>query len=257
MDSRLVSLAAVTSSFSLLWPVSVVLQNASIVDTFWSLGFLTQVAIYHYHKDSEEGFFPRKLLVLNLNALWAIRLSLYLAWRNHGLGEDWRYVQIRRGIGPKFWLLSLVYIFLFQSVLNYIIGVPLYYSQTAKSSWTVTDLIGLIVFCFGFIFETVADFQLASFKANPDNKGKLLRSGLWALSRHPNYFGESAVWWGLYLLSCADGAWYSGFSPAIMTYLLLKVSGVPFLEKSFKKTKPNFENYVKTTNAFVPWFPSH
>eukprot|EP00462_Mataza_sp_D1_P011432 CAMPEP_0175168038 /NCGR_PEP_ID=MMETSP0087-20121206/28719_1 /TAXON_ID=136419 /ORGANISM="Unknown Unknown, Strain D1" /LENGTH=226 /DNA_ID=CAMNT_0016458081 /DNA_START=229 /DNA_END=910 /DNA_ORIENTATION=+ len=193
-------------------------------------------------------------------------LAVYLAWRNHGIGEDYRYAAMRRRMGPKFAFVSLFQTFLLQAGLNFLIGQSLYSSQLPPSGYpnqaeqssdlTTLDHLGTAVWAAGFFFETVGDIQLAAFKSNPENKGKLMNTGLWKYTRHPNYFGNSAMFWGYYLISCAvKGGWKSVFSPGLMTYMLMKVSGVALLERGLSKRKPGFAEYVKSTSSFVPWFP--
>ena len=164
---------------------------------------------------------PRIFLVLFLVSLWAIRLCVYLTWRNWGPHEDHRYVAIRQNNGPHFWIKSIYIIFGLQAVLAWIISMPLFGAIESKVLLTRLDVLGGIVFTLGFVWETIGDWQLSIFKANPNNKGKVLDTGLWRYSRHPNYFGECCVWWGLYLIASAGGAWWTIIGPILMTLLLL------------------------------------
>ncbi len=197
---------------------------------------------------------PRMFLVLFLVSLWAIRLCIYLTWRNWGPHEDHRYVAIRKNNEPHFWFKSIYIIFGLQAVLAWIISMPLFAAIESKALLTRLDVLGGILFTLGFVWETIGDWQLSMFKANLSNKGKVLSTGLWRYSRHPNYFGECCIWWGFYLIAAAGGAWWTIAGPILMTLLLLKVSGVALLEKDISERRPAYINYIKNTNALFPWF---
>jgi steroid 5-alpha reductase family enzyme len=145
-------------------------------------------------------------------------------------------------------------VFLLQGVLLWLIGAPLLVAQTTDV-WTVFDYLGIILWAIGLTFEAVGDYQLAQFKKNPDNKGKILDSGLWKYTRHPNYFGDAVLWWGLFCFAASAGGWWTIFSPVLMTFLLMKVSGVALLEKTLVETKPQYKDYVNRTSAFFPNIP--
>eukprot|EP01126_Amoeba_proteus_P029342 TRINITY_DN2894_c0_g1_i10.p1 TRINITY_DN2894_c0_g1~~TRINITY_DN2894_c0_g1_i10.p1 ORF type:complete len:259 (-),score=37.34 TRINITY_DN2894_c0_g1_i10:109-885(-) len=251
-SSRLQALTALLSSSTLLWVLSLLKRDASLVDSFWSLGFLLQTYIYRKQESKEKSFDGRKNLILSLVAIWAIKLSAYITWRNSGVGEDYRYTLMRKSWGNKFWIISLFQTFYLQSVLNWIIGQPLLDAQSSKKKFNGFDVLGTILWVIGFLFETIGDYQLARFKSNPANKGRLMTSGLWSLTRHPNYFGNASMFWGFYCFSLAAGKWKTIFGPILMNYLLVKVSGVAMLERGLAKTKPGFEAYVKSTPSFVP-----
>eukprot|EP01098_Paradermamoeba_levis_P016813 TRINITY_DN9312_c0_g1_i1.p1 TRINITY_DN9312_c0_g1~~TRINITY_DN9312_c0_g1_i1.p1 ORF type:complete len:340 (+),score=78.98 TRINITY_DN9312_c0_g1_i1:49-1068(+) len=248
--------------FSSVWGFSVFIRDVSIIDSFWSLGYLVAAIVYYYHPETQNGSPERKKLILTLMGLWGVRLSAYLTWRNHGIGEDYRYVGLRKMIGDQYWWKSYFYTFLPQWFLCWFISHPLLSAQKRGLPFgTKSDLIGSLVWLVGFFFETVSDFQLATFKSNPANKGKLLTEGLWKFSRHPNYFGNATMFWGIYIisLSCKKGLLdilKDIHSPLLMNYLLLRVSGVALLEKSLKKRKPEYADYISRTNAFLPFFPS-
>jgi steroid 5-alpha reductase family enzyme len=239
----------------LLWLVSLALKNSSIVDIFWGSGFVifTWVAF----QLTPEGFLPRKLLLSILVTLWGLRLSLHILVRNWGKPEDFRYQKWRQEAGESWWWRSFFKVFLLQGILLLVIAAPLLAAQssTRPARLTWLDGLGVLVWLVGFFFEAVGDWQLVRFKANPANKGKLLTSGVWRYSRHPNYFGDATQWWGYYLLTLAAGGWWTILSPILMTGLLLRVSGVALLEKTLKETKPGYEEYVATTSEFIPWFP--
>ena len=238
---------------TLLWLLGVYLKNASIVDPFWGTGFVVLAWFYFSQTDGNNG---RKLLIAILATLWGLRLSLYLLWRNHGKGEDPRYQKFRQNYGPeRYWWFSFFQVFLLQGVLMLLISTPLLGAQIRGGGINWLDGLATAVFIIGFIFEAGGDFQLARFKANPANKGKLLTTGLWRYTRHPNYFGDSAVWWGFGLFSLAAGSIWPTFGAVMMTILIIRVSGVALLEKNLKQSKPGYEAYVNNTNAFFPWFP--
>lgn len=240
---------------TLLWLLSLALKDASIVDIFWGAGFV--ITGWVYFSLTPDGFLPRRLLLMGIATLWGLRLSGYIARRNIGKGEDFRYRKWREEAGASWWWRSFFKVFLLQGVLMWLISAPLLAAQITpgRESFSALDWVGVLVWAIGFFFEAAGDAQLAAFKKDPANKGKLLTSGVWRYTRHPNYFGDAAQWWGFYLLALANGGWWTLFSPLLMTYFLRNVSGVTLLEKTLKNTKPGYEEYVHTTNAFFPWFP--
>lgn len=247
--------AAMVGVMTILWLVSVWRGDASIVDPFWGTGFILLAFFYAFLTD---GPVPRRWLILILVTAWGLRLSLYLLWRNWGQGEDYRYRQFRQNAGPeRYWWVSFFQVFLLQGTLLWLVSAPLLGALTTPGypelRWL--DYLGLGVWIIGFIFEAGADWQLARFKADPRNQGKLLTDGLWRYTRHPNYFGDAAVWWGFGLISLSAGAPWAALGALLMTFLLLRVSGVALLERSLKKKKPGYEAYSRRTSAFFPWPP--
>ena len=238
---------------TLLWLLSLALKNASIVDIFWGIGFV--IVTWLAFVLAPQGYLPRKQLVAALVTIWGLRLALHIGVRNWGKPEDFRYAKWREENGTRWWWFSFIQVFLLQGILMWIISTPLIATQTSGFPVILTplDYIGVLLWLIGMIFESIGDLQLMSFKADPANKGKLLTTGLWKFSRHPNYFGEAALWWGYYLIALVSGFWWTIFSPVLMTYLLFKVSGVAMLERTMK-LKPGYEDYMKKTNAFFPWF---
>jgi steroid 5-alpha reductase family enzyme len=241
----------------LLWIASLVLQNASIIDIFWGAGFV--ITAWSYFLFAPPGQVERQVLVLLLVSVWGLRLSLHIFRRNHGRGEDFRYVAWRKQHGARWWWLSFFQVFLLQGFLLWVISIPLLAAQFGAVGGGLTwlDGLGSLVWGIGFFFEAAGDRQMERFKADPANRGKLFSAGLWRYSRHPNYFGDAAQWWGYYLLALAAGGWWTVYSPLIMTLLLLRVSGVTLLEKTLVETKPGYREYVASTSAFFPWFPRH
>jgi steroid 5-alpha reductase family enzyme len=234
------------------WILSLVRQNVTHVDSMWSL-FLALAAITYAVLFNEIN--QRMFLVLFLVSIWALRLCIYLTWRNWNPHEDHRYAAIRKNNQPHFWLKSIYIVFGLQAILAWIVSMPLFGAVTTNSILNGWDLVGALLFSVGFVWETLADWQLTIFKANADNKGKVLSAGLWHFCRHPNYFGECCVWWGFYLIAVGAGAWWTLAGPVLMTLLLLKVSGVSLLEKDITERRPAYSQYIKNTSTFFPWFP--
>jgi steroid 5-alpha reductase family enzyme len=251
----LTGLLAIFVMMTVLWLISLIVKDSSIVDIFWGFGFV--VAAVTYFLITPDGFQTRKVLITALTAIWGLRLTLHIGYRNIGKGEDFRYVNWRNQFGARWWWLSYVRVFLLQGVIMWIVSIPLLAAQwnATPDSLTFADYIAVVVWAIGFVFEAGGDWQLMRFKRNPANKGKLLSSGFWRYTRHPNYFGDAAQWWGLWLVALAAGGWWTVFSPAIMTFLLVRVSGVAMLEKSLAETKPQYREYIKNTPAFFPWLP--
>ncbi len=240
---------------TLLWIVSIKIKNVSIVDPFWGLGFVL-VAIHYYF--SAEGNPLRMKLVLTLVGIWGLRLFAYLLWRNWNKEEDYRYQQFRQDYGAeRYWWFSFFQVFLLQGFLLWLISAPLlaamYYGQ--NTTLNVFDYSAVILWIIGFVFEAGGDYQLAKFKSDPKNKGKLLTSGLWKYTRHPNYFGDATVWWAYALFSVAVSSYIPLLSAILMSWLIVRISGVAMLERTLKHTKPEYKAYIEQTNAFFPWFP--
>ena len=237
---------------TVLWVISLRLKDASIVDPFWGPGFAI-VAMTYYLVD---GRYPnRGTLVLGLVTLWAARLGYHLYARNRREGEDPRYTAMRKARGKQFPLISLFTIFWFQAFLLWVISLPILASMASQTSLGVFDCLGTIVFLVGLTIESVADNQLARFRAALANRGHVLDTGLWRYSRHPNYFGEVVLWWGIYLLAVSAGAYWAIVGPALITFLLLRFSGVPLLEDRLRASRPGYSEYINRTSSFVPWPP--
>ena len=239
---------------SLTWMVSLFKADVSIVDSLWSLIFLALCTSYFL---SSEFTTPRGTVVLVLVTLWALRLSAYITWRNWGKPEDARYQAIRRKHAPNFALKSLWLVFLLQGALAWIISLPLLAAIAGSRPLSLLDAVAAVLVLSGTLFESIADAQLAAFKARPGTRGQVMDKGLWRYTRHPNYFGECCVWWGFYLFAVATGGWWSIISPLLMTVLLLRVSGVALLEKDITERRPGYRNYIQRTNAFFPGLPRH
>lgn len=249
--------AVIFALMLVLWLVSLLLRNSSIVDIFWGFGFVLSAWVYYYL--TPDGFIIRKLLIAGLATIWGLRLTIHVLTRNWGKPEDFRYQKWRNESGKVWWIKSLFQVFILQGFLMWIISTPLLAAQYSNlpASLTLFDYLAVIIWIIGFYFETVGDLQLTKFRSNPANKGKILNTGVWHYTRHPNYFGDSAQWWGYYLFALAAGGWWTIFSPIIMTLFLVKVSGVALLEKTMKDTKPGYREYMENTSAFIPWIPKN
>ncbi len=251
----------------LTWLLSVAKRNVAIVDSLWSLMFLLVALTYAWVAPSWEaptagapgdaqspvlGLVLRRELVVMLVAVWALRLAVYITARNWGHPEDFRYQAIRRRNDPGFTFKSLYLVFGLQALLAWLISLPLLGAILGVRPLGLLDAAGVALWLVGFVFEAGGDWQLAQFKKDPANRGKVMDRGFWRLTRHPNYFGDFCVWWGFYLIAAGAGAWWSLPGPLLMSVLLLKVSGVALLEKSIGKRRPGYEEYVRRTNAFFP-----
>ncbi|MBD3403783.1 DUF1295 domain-containing protein [candidate division GN15 bacterium] len=239
---------------TLVWIVSVIKVDTSIVDIFWGLGFVVLAVFYFWQTD---GAVTRSTLIATLVVIWGLRLSIYIAVRNHGTGEDPRYAKWREQAGKSWWLRSFFTVFLLQGALMWIISLPLLTAQyyNRPEHITALDIIGVVLWLAGFLFEAVGDWQLYRFKQDPANKGKVFDQGLWRYTRHPNYFGEFLIWWGYFAISVAAGPVYVAISPILMSVLVMKVSGVTLLENSLSDSKSGYREYQRRTNAFFPWAP--
>lgn len=247
------TLAITAGAMVLLWIVSLVVRDASIADVFWGVGF---VIVAWTAFLLAPGDAPRRVLVCSLTTLWGVRLAAFLAIRNLGHGEDRRYRAMREHHGARFPLVSLVTVFLLQAVLLWTISLPVQAVQLSPASpWHALDAIGVATFSIGFAIEAVADAQLLRWKRDPAHARSVMDRGLWAWSRHPNYFGEMLVWWGIGAVAVAAGAFWSLVGPLTITMLLVKVSGVPLLEKTIAERRPGYREYVERTSALVPWPP--
>ena len=247
----LTGLAILLAFMSVLWIASVLLTNASIVDPFWGLSFV--IIVWFYFARTPDGDAVRKSLLAALVTLWGLRLSLYLLWRNWGHGEDFRYQAFRRKYGPdRYWWISFFQTFMLQGVLVWIISSALLGAQVRGGGLNILDYLGVVIWIAGIIFEAGSDFQLARFKGDPDNQGKLLQTGFWRYTRHPNYFGDAACWWGFGLMSIAAGSYLAALGAVVMTVLIIRVSGVALLEKSLNRDKPGYDAYARRTSAFIP-----
>jgi steroid 5-alpha reductase family enzyme len=251
-----IALVAALGMMTLVWVASLVKRDVSIIDIFWGLGFVLTGWIYFL---ATEVHATRGFLVVGLVTLWGLRLSLHILWRSRGKGEDYRYREMRERNPKTFPVRSLFTVFWLQALLLWAISTPLYQAQRhpEPASLPPLDVLGIALFVLGFVFEAGGDWQLARFKRDPANQGKVMDRGFWRYTRHPNYFGDAVVWWGFFCFAVASpGGWWTVYSPILMTLLLMRVSGVTLLEKRLEQTKPAYRDYAERTNAFFPWFPA-
>jgi steroid 5-alpha reductase family enzyme len=234
------------------WSVSVPLHNVSIVDSLWSLKFLAVGATW---AAASPAGGPRRPLVLVLLAVWALRLAIHITWRNRGHGEDRRYEAIRRNNEPGFAWKSLYIVFGLQALLAWIIALPLVPALSSAAPLGALDALAALAWLTGLACEAGGDWQLARFKADPANAGRVMDRGLWRYTRHPNYFGDFCVWWGFGLFGLAAGGWWGLVGPLLMSVMLLRVSGVTLLEKDIAERRPAYADYIRRTNAFFPGRP--
>ncbi len=244
------------------WLLSLPLRNVAIVDSIWSLMFLAAGVTYvvlspHWDvatavEQAAPGPPQRRALLLVLLAVWALRLAVYITARNWGHGEDRRYQAIRRRNEPHFAVKSLYLVFLLQALLAWVISLPLLGAALGARPLGWLDYAGVALWVLGFLFEAGGDWQLSRFKADPANQGKVMDRGFWRWTRHPNYFGDFAIWWGFYLIALSAGAWWAIIGPVVMSTLLMRVSGVTLLEKDIGKRRPGYAEYIRRTNSFFP-----
>ena len=233
------------------WLVSLIKRDVSIVDPLWPMVFVAVAwSVWLWGDGASSG---RDGLMLVMVSAWGLRLGAHLTARKWGEPEDFRYQSLRRRL-PPFWLWSLLVVFILQGLLAVVVSLPVQevLGDPGPSQLGWLDWIGAAVWAVGFGFEAVSDEQLRRFKADPANRGRVMDRGLWRYSRHPNYFGDCVVWWGIYLVAAAAGAWWTIAGPLVMTFLLLRVSGVALLERNIGKRRPGYADYAARTSAFIP-----
>jgi steroid 5-alpha reductase family enzyme len=255
LDVFMVNLLAAAGLMGLGWVFSLVKKNVTIADSLWGLGFVLIAWLTFFQA---EGFPTRKILLTGLVTLWGLRLFSHMFTRNLNKPEDPRYGEWRKKHGKSFWIISLFKVFLVQALFQWLISLGVQYGQISKtpSHLTVLDVAGLVIWLAGFVIETLADRQLKRFLADSTNKGKIMNRKLWKYSRHPNYFGESLMWWGIFImvLSTPWGVW-TIVSPILITYTLLKLTGVTLMEETQFAGNPQYRQYIRQTSSFIPWFP--
>jgi steroid 5-alpha reductase family enzyme len=244
---------AVFIYMSCIFVIALFKKDNSIVDVAWGIGFILVALLTLF---LETGFTWRHILVTVFICIWGMRLAVYVYVRNKGRGEDFRYARWRKEWGKIFVLRSFLQIFLLQGILLLIISYPvMLVNRSATKALSVWDVAGAGIWLTGFFFEAVGDYQLSRFKKAPQNKGKIMTRGLWSFTRHPNYFGEATLWWGIFLIAIsAKNGWTALISPVLITFLLLRVSGVAMLEKKYVGNQA-FLDYTRRTSPFFPWIP--
>jgi steroid 5-alpha reductase family enzyme len=246
---------AVAATMLALWIVATLISDVSIVDIAW--GLLFAIGAWTAHLASGDADGAVGVLLLVLVSLWGLRLATHIGRRNLGHGEDPRYAAMRRRFGSSFAVRSLFTVFLLQGALALIIGWPVIEGASRDSGPIgALAILGALVWAVGLFFEAVGDWQLDRFKADPASKGKVMDRGLWRYTRHPNYFGDSCLWFGMWIVALDAGVTpLTVVSPIVMTFFLLRVSGVAMLEKSIGKRRPGYDEYIERTSAFFPLRP--
>ncbi|MGD8369692.1 MAG: DUF1295 domain-containing protein [Desulfobacterales bacterium] len=237
------------------WFVSLAIRNVTIVDSLWGLGFVLLAWVTFF---SAQGAPARGLLICALVTLWGVRLAVYLTRRNWKKPEDPRYGTWRREAGERFWIVSLVKVFWIQALFLWVIALGVQYgiAQPSPAGLTWLDAVGALISLAGIGIESAADAQLARFKKDPENRGRVMDRGLWGWSRHPNYFGESLVWWGIFLIALSTPvSFWTIVSPVVITLVLTKMTGVALTEKTIKEKRPEYRRYIETVPAFFPKIP--
>ncbi len=263
----LATAAAATAVMGLAWLWSVLRKDAGVVDIMFGLGLIAIAAVALLQGQASG---PRKLLLPILVGLWGLRLTLYVGWRNLIVGlppggelgekEDRRYRAMRRKAGASFVWKSFFTVFMRRALIMWAISMPLQVSlaTTGRRDLFWLDYLGFAVFGLGLALECVADWQLGNFRINPGSHGQVLTTGIWRYTRHPNYLGEAMVWWGLFLVAAGAGqaVFYTAFAPLLVTFLLVKVSGIPAIEEGMAARRPPYRAYAERTSAFLPWLPT-
>lgn len=246
------ALAACLLCSSMVWIVSAFRSNVGLADRAWPLLIMLSAGIFVFTMPLLSS---QALAMTLVGSLWAARLCIFITWRGWGKPEDRRYADMRQRNQPYFVWKSLYLVFNLQAVLAWLVSAPflaIALLPSAATDWSWLDYLGIALALFGLIFEAVADAQMAAFKARPQNHGGVMQDGLWRYSRHPNYFGESCVWWGLGFVAMSSGAWWAMLSPLLITFLLLRVSGINLQENHISSQSAAHLSYRKTTSAFVP-----
>ena len=236
-----------------VWALSVKLRDVSIVDSLWAVFFIVFTALFAWRTGSDT---MAAYVLIALIVLWGLRLSGYITLRNHGHGEDRRYQAIRARNQPNFEFKSLYLIFLLQMGLATVIVMPVVPILNGAQGANLLTYAGFAIAAFGALFETIADAQMARYKATRTAQDTVMDRGLWRYSRHPNYFGEATFWWGIWIASASMGGAWTLFSPLLMTWLLTRVSGVTLLEADLQQRSPAYREYLLTTPRFVPGRPT-
>jgi steroid 5-alpha reductase family enzyme len=245
----LAGLGATLALMFLAWALSLALRNTGIVDVFWGLAIAGAGVAWVLVAPQDA---PRGALAATLAVVWALRLGGHILWRGWGRPEDRRYREIRARNEPGFAVKSLYLVFGLQAVLAWLVAFPLYGAAVSTAPLGALDYAGVALWVFGFGYEAIADAQLAGFQRRGGAERGVMQAGLWRYSRHPNYFGECVLWWGLWLVAAGGGAWWTAFGPALLTFFLLKVSGVALTEKDIADRRPEYRDYIRRTSAFCP-----
>jgi len=248
----LTALLAIVALMFCGWVASFIKNDVSVVDILWGPACAVGGIVYFLLMSEPSA---RAWLVLGLSLAWALRLAVFVAWRNHGKPEDRRYAEMRERNGPGWRWRALFTVFLLQAVLAWIISSTLLGAINSAAGLSWLDYLATAVVLFGLVIESVADLQMAAFQSHKKNSAAVMDQGLWQYSRHPNYFGEFCVWWGLFLFALSAGAWWAAIGPALLTFFLFKVSGIGLTEKTITTRRPEYQSYIDRTSAFFPRLP--
>jgi len=252
IDSILTAGLTIAVFMVIVFIIAQAIKNNSIVDIGWGLGFIATALVLLFTKGQFNNY---NFVFVSMILIWGLRLALHIFLRARGKGEDFRYAQWRKEWGKNAAVKAFFKVFVLQGIIMLIVALPIIIVfSSAKNQLNIFSLTGFLIFAFGFLFESIADFQLHCFKKNPENKGKIITSGLWKYTRHPNYFGEAVLWWGIAIFTIgAENYIISFIGPIVINLLLVFVSGVPLLEKKYTGNI-EWEEYKKITPAFVPVF---
>jgi steroid 5-alpha reductase family enzyme len=245
------SVLAIFVLVTFLYFISRIINRVDIIDIGWGIGFLIIAVLALIFSDK---FYFKQIILLTMIFIWSMRLSIYLFLRiKQSSEEDHRYQEFRKSWKGNFKIQSYFKIFIFQGILILLISLPILIVNSSPSkTFNLIDFFGVSIWFIGFVIESISDYQLASFKKQKSNKGKIMNKGLWKFSRHPNYFGEILLWWGIFLLTLTNAGWYIALiSPLLISYLIIKVSGIPLAEKSLKQ-KDGFKEYASKTSILIP-----
>ena len=251
MNNFLVILFVIFAFANVCFIISLIKKRNDIADVAWGIGFI----IVAWTAFLLNEFSVRGLLVNMLVTIWGFRLAFHIWSRHRGKAEDFRYKAWRESWGKTFLIRSYLQVFILQGFFLFVISLPIIFVNQLNTAFTIFDIIGVTVWTTGFLFEAIADFQLSKFTENTANKGKIIQTGLWKYSRHPNYFGEVVLWWGIFLFALPFGLW-TIISPLTITILILFVSGIPLLEKKYENNT-EFAEYKKRTSVFFPLPPRY
>jgi steroid 5-alpha reductase family enzyme len=249
----LTEITVIVAYMTIWFAVAQIIRRNDIADVLWGTGFIV-AAVTAVFSGSEIGL--RAWIVFILVLVWGTRLTVHIYIRNRGKPEDARYRKWREDWGEHAAIQAFFKIFMLQGMLMLVVSLPVIYIIVSRdSALRQLDLLGIAVWLTGFLFETIGDRQLARFKKRPSSKGKIMTEGLWSWTRHPNYFGEVTLWWGVYIIALSvKNGWLTILGPLTITLLILKVSGIPLLEEKYKDN-PEFQAYKRRTSAFFPLPP--
>ncbi|MDA8961754.1 DUF1295 domain-containing protein [Congregibacter sp.] len=239
-----------------LWLLSIALGDVSFIDSFWAIGFVVVAVASFAYLGMQETLHSHVLLLIT--AVWGLRLGvfLFLRWRRDG--ADPRYVRMVEKASGNPHLFTLKSVFLVQGVMLWVVSLPVQLGIFYDSGFSLQALAfaGIAVAALGILFESIGDHQMTAFRAKPDNKGRVMDRGLWRYTRHPNYFGDACVWWGLFLIALDAGApWWAAVGPALLNWTLVRWSGAALLERRMKRSRPGYEDYIARTSSFIPLPP--